>query len=77
MHRSIGALTFLNKSKLPRVGSGVLISKNLVLTVAHNIYDLENSSKQKDKSDTKLKEYELDKSTYLFYAGGTLGEKYY
>ncbi len=77
MHRSIGAFTFLNKYKNPNAGSGVLISKNLVLTVAHNIYDKDNSSRQKAKSDTKLKEYELDKSTYRFYVGGTLGENYY
>jgi V8-like Glu-specific endopeptidase len=39
LHRSIGAITFLNKNKQLGMGSGVLISPNLVLTVAHNIYD--------------------------------------
>jgi V8-like Glu-specific endopeptidase len=39
MHRSIGALTSLNKNKNPTRGTAVLISPNLILTVAHNIYD--------------------------------------
>lgn len=38
-HRSIGGMTFLTKLKQMGMGSGVLISKNLFLTAAHNIYD--------------------------------------
>lgn len=42
------ALTFLDKYKRIKAGSGVLISKDLVLTAAHNIFDpicySENSS---------------------------------
>jgi hypothetical protein len=38
-HRSIGGMTFLTKLKQTGIGSGVLISKNLFLTAAHNIYD--------------------------------------
>jgi V8-like Glu-specific endopeptidase len=51
----------------------MLISKNLVLTVAHNVYDKDNSIKLKDKNTTKLLRYELDKSVFRFYVGGTLG----
>jgi V8-like Glu-specific endopeptidase len=39
LHRSIVAITFLNKQKSMLTGSGVLISPNLVLTAAQNIYD--------------------------------------
>lgn len=39
MHQSIGALTSLNSMKQACVGSGVLVSPNLILTSAHNIYD--------------------------------------
>jgi hypothetical protein len=39
LHRSIGAITFLNGMKQLTMGSGVLISPDLVLTVAHNLYD--------------------------------------
>ena len=35
----MGALTFLNKDKQLRVGSGVLISRDAVLTAAENIFD--------------------------------------
>ncbi len=35
----IGALTFKNKMKKSGKGTGVAISPNLILTVAHNIYD--------------------------------------
>jgi hypothetical protein len=59
------------------VGSGMLISQDLVLTVAHNIYDKENSLKSKDKSAKKLLQYEMDKSVVKFYVGGVLGERYY
>lgn len=39
LHRSIGALVFLNRNKQRSVGSGTLISNDLILTAAHNIYD--------------------------------------
>jgi V8-like Glu-specific endopeptidase len=42
VHSSIGAFTFINSKKLPCAGSGVLISRNLVLTAAHNLYDKDN-----------------------------------
>ncbi len=38
LHRSIGSLSWLNKKKQLLVGSGVIISKNIVITAAHNIY---------------------------------------
>ena len=38
LHRSIGALTFLNRNKKLTMGNGTLISPDLVLTVAHNVY---------------------------------------
>ena len=38
MHRSIGALAFTDPMGRDGKGSGVLISKNLILTAAHNIY---------------------------------------
>jgi hypothetical protein len=41
LHRSIGALTSLDTKKQLCLGSGVAISRNLVLTAAHNIYDKE------------------------------------
>jgi V8-like Glu-specific endopeptidase len=53
-YRSIGALTFFNKKKQPGCGSGVLISNNLVLTAAHNIYD---------------KAYECENTGFRFYVG--------
>ncbi len=39
LHRSIGAVSCLNSEKELYYGSGVLISKNLVLTCAHNLFD--------------------------------------
>jgi V8-like Glu-specific endopeptidase len=39
LHRSIGALSFLTPNKRVAAGSGVLISRNLILTAAHNLYD--------------------------------------
>jgi V8-like Glu-specific endopeptidase len=53
-HRSIGAITFLTKKKRFAVGSGILISKNIVLTAAHNIYD---------------KDYNCENSDFRFYVG--------
>jgi V8-like Glu-specific endopeptidase len=38
-HSCIGALTFVNKVKKVCKGTAVAISPNLLLTVAHNIYD--------------------------------------
>jgi V8-like Glu-specific endopeptidase len=38
-HRSIGSITFMNGKGRLGAGSGVLISKNLFFTAAHNIYD--------------------------------------
>ena len=42
MHKSIGSITFNHPHKNPMgLGTGFLISENLVLTSAHNIYDRE------------------------------------
>lgn len=38
-YRSIVAMTFLDKHKKKSVGTGILISKNLILSVAHNVFD--------------------------------------
>jgi V8-like Glu-specific endopeptidase len=54
IHQSIGGFTFSNVNKDSSAGSGVLISKNLVLTAAHNLYD-------------KKSQQELNKKTYKFY----------
>jgi V8-like Glu-specific endopeptidase len=54
LHRSIGALTFLNKIKKLAKGSAALISPNLILTVAHNIYD---------------KSYQHENDFFKFYLG--------
>jgi V8-like Glu-specific endopeptidase len=53
-HRSIGALIFYIKNKGPGCGSGVIVSKNLVLTAAHNIYD---------------KDYDCENTDFKFYLG--------
>lgn len=47
LHRSIGALIFLTGHHQRGVGSGILISQDTVLTVAHNIYN--RYIKQKNK----------------------------
>jgi V8-like Glu-specific endopeptidase len=40
MHKNIGAITFKHPHKNPQgFGTGFLISENLVLTCAHNLYD--------------------------------------
>lgn len=38
-HRLIGLITFENANGCLGVGTGILISRNLVLTVAHNVFD--------------------------------------
>ena len=41
-HKHIGALTFQStKSPIPGKGSATLISPDLLLTAAHNLYDKE------------------------------------
>ena len=55
----------------------MLISKNLVLTVAHNLYDRKLSLKGQKKGQTDLKKYEYDKTKFKFYNGEVLGEKCY
>jgi V8-like Glu-specific endopeptidase len=63
MHRSMVALTFLDGMRRPCVGSGVLISPNLVLTAAHNVYD---------------KEYKCEHDCFKVYQGADgVTEKYY
>ena len=49
VHQSICAIRFAHKAKSTKLvyGSGVLISKDIVLTVAHNIFD----KKHKDEAD--------------------------
>ena len=44
LHRHIGVITSLNKYKIPLHGTSILISPDLVLTCAHNIYDKNTSS---------------------------------
>ena len=48
LHRSIGALTFINKYKQPRAGSGVLITRDTLLTAAHNIFDRQENWENED-----------------------------
>jgi hypothetical protein len=50
-------------------GSGVLLSKDIVLTVAHNLYDKDRSLLHQTKGEIKLKKYEYDKSKFRFYNG--------
>jgi hypothetical protein len=40
-HRSIGAFKFQNQNFQDVAGSGMLISKNIVLTAAHNLFNKE------------------------------------
>jgi V8-like Glu-specific endopeptidase len=48
LHRSIVAITLLTNHKQFAVGSGFLISPNLVLTVAHNFYDKNYNSENEN-----------------------------
>lgn len=62
LHRSVGAITFLNKYKKFATGSGVLISRNIILTAAHNFYDKQRLSENTDfkfylGADGKAEEY--------------------
>ena len=41
LHRFIVAITFIDGKNQKRYGSGVLISRNAVLTAATNVYDRE------------------------------------
>jgi V8-like Glu-specific endopeptidase len=68
---------FLNFDSKVTCGSGMLISKNLVLTAAHNLYDKDLSLLQQLKGQTNLKKLEYDKTKFRFYNGEILGEKYY
>lgn len=58
LHRNICAIRFAAKKSGSKfgVGSGVLLSSNIVLTAAHNIYD----------KDTDC---EYDKTVYKVYVG--------
>ena len=47
LHRSIAALTFIDGKKQPTAGSGVFISRNLMLTAAHNLYDRREHTENK------------------------------
>jgi V8-like Glu-specific endopeptidase len=71
LHRSIGALTFINQVKKMAKGSAAIISPNLILTAAHNIF---NKSYQKEYDDFKFylgvdgvaeKYYEIESWRYL------------
>lgn len=45
LHRSIGALMFSDKNGKQAAGTGVLISKDIVLTSAHNIFDKKGNTR--------------------------------
>jgi V8-like Glu-specific endopeptidase len=62
-HRWIGALTFeVSKGQVGK-GSAILISSNLILTVAHNIYD---------------RKYQTSHTKFKFYLGACgIVDKYY
>jgi V8-like Glu-specific endopeptidase len=60
IYQSIGGFTFINVKKESSAGSGVLISRNLVLTAAHNLYD-------------KKSQQEFNKKSYRFYYQATNG----
>ena len=63
LHRSVGALTFLNLHKQLQAGSGVLISRDIVLTAAHNPY---------------AKNLKYENKGYKFYLGADgVAEEYY
>ena len=42
------ALTFLNANKASHAGSGVLVSKDIILTAAHNIFDKKKMTEHTD-----------------------------
>lgn len=48
LHRSIGALMFSDKNGNSSAGTGVLISKDIVLTSAHNIFDKKENARFMD-----------------------------
>ncbi len=57
MHRWVGALKWKTGLGYDAFGSGVLISKNLVLTAAHNIFD-------HDYKELKTKEFKFYMGAY-------------
>jgi V8-like Glu-specific endopeptidase len=71
LHLCIVAITFLTHHKQLGVGSGILISSNLVLTVAHNFYDKNyNSENEHFKIYCEVKGevenfYEVESFRYL------------
>jgi V8-like Glu-specific endopeptidase len=60
-----GAFTFININKDPSAGSGVLISRNLVLTAAHNLYDKENKQENAFEWENKLSKIHICWYHYL------------
>ena len=63
IHGSIGAITYRNKKYWSGVGSCVLISKNLVLTSAHNIYNRQQKA--------------VNNGFKVFFGANGVAEKYY
>lgn len=48
LHRSVGVLTFLNKQNKLEMGSGVIISRDVVLTSAHHIFERLTNSENRE-----------------------------